>query len=191
MPYSADTSPKWHTYTDHAGFWRQIRNSASDVPTGGFVLKKVAATGALAAMLTLTACSGGMSLEDAGQHYLSAVCPANTALDSIGPALDGDDLDAVHQSTSAYGEAARSAAKLLTDSSTKWPDEVDPEDLEAVADSYLADLAVINQYTEAQSIEEARSVFWPGDDAGSTAAQAIRLALDLPSDTTASCEAQQ
>lgn len=153
------------------------------------MLRKLATVGALAAAMTLvlTSCSGALSPEDAGQRYLSAVCPANTALDSISPALDGDDLDAVHQSASAYGEAARSAAKLLTDSSTKWPDEVDPEDLEAVADSYLADLAVINEYTAAQSIEEARNVFWPGDEAGSTAAQAIRLALDLPSDTTASC----
>lgn len=166
--------------------FRELHFSYSD---GGFMLRKLAVVGALtvATTLVLTSCSGALSIEDAGQRYLSAVCPANAAVDPMNAAIDGDDLDAIHATTKAYGEAARSAAKTFSDPSIKWPEAVDPKDLKAVADSYLSDLAVINEYTAAQSPEETRKVSWPGDDAGASAAQGIRLALDLPSDTTESC----
>ncbi len=139
-------------------------------------------------MVTLAGCSAfAMSEEDAGKHYMGIVCPSNATVDGYNAALETGDLGQIQTAAKTMAEAYRESAKALSSTDTHWPDSVATADLQTLADSYLTDLAVINTITSATTVDEAR-VIWPNDPAVGEASQRVRLALDLPSDTSLGCD---
>lgn len=143
---------------------------------------------AATSMVTLAGCSAfAMSEEDAGKHYMGIVCPSNATVDGYNAALETGDLSQIQTAAKTMAEAYRESAKALSSTDTHWPDAVAEADLQTLANSYLTDLAVINTITSATTVDEAR-VVWPLDPAVGEASQRVRLALDLPSDTSLGCE---
>ncbi|MGV1035063.1 MAG: hypothetical protein ACOYBP_07610 [Microbacteriaceae bacterium] len=129
-----------------------------------------------------------MTLAEAGQKYLSIVCPANAGGGKLNEAIINtpDDLAAIQAAAAQASEALRTATKQLQDTSILWPDEVSADDLTTLANSNLAALSVMNSIQQVGSIDELNTLSFPDDNSGE-AAQRIRLALDLPSNTQTSC----
>lgn len=150
----------------------------------GFSIAALAVT----SMVSLASCSVfAMSEEDAGKQYMAIVCPSNATVDGYNAAPETGDLSQIQSAAKTMAEAYRESAKALSSTDTHWPDAVAAADLQTLANSYLTDLAVINTITSATTVNEAHPI-WPNDPAVGEASQRVRLALDLPSDTSLGCE---
>lgn len=151
-------------------------------------MRIAALAAALLATTSMTGCSMfPMSKADAGEQYLSILCPTNVALDVFNAAVDSQDLEAIKAAAQELATAQRAAAKQLTDDSTSWPAEVAEADRRTMADHYFANISWLNSVTSATTVADIPMQL-PGDDGFGEASQRIRAGLDLSTDTSVGCK---
>lgn len=138
-----------------------------------------------------------LSADEASERYLSIVCPANFGAKEYNAAfkagedeyLNGGapDPTAVRNASTKHAELARAAVGFLDDEYFVWPSKVG-EQIPHVRASYMGQLTSSQAAANAGTYEEAYNTplaaTTPEQD---NSGQEIRLQLDLPSDTMASC----
>ena len=129
-----------------------------------------------------------MSVADAGKFYLSAVCSTNAANTSVNGALAAQNLASIQQAAAVARDAERSEASAFTNTDVLWPPTVSSADLKLLSDADFANISILNEMSTANSLASANSLSNTFVDSGAGAAsQRIRLALNLPADTSAGC----
>lgn len=133
-----------------------------------------------------------MNETEAGERYLEIVCPANDAMDSFNAVFTNAEstIEDIKSVAAPLSDSSRIAAEQFDDSSVIWPESV-AEDIEVIRDSYLSDLSTLDAIQSAESAEQAFQITFDDSQAIGESSQRIRLRLDLPSDTIASCDAVQ
>ncbi len=152
------------------------------------VMRIAALAAVLLSATSMTGCSVfPMSKADAGEKYLSILCPTNAASEVFNAAVDSQDVEAIKAAAQELATAQRTAAKQLTDDSTNWPAEVTEADRQTMADHYFANISWLNSVTSATTIADI-PMRPPGNDGFGKASQRIRAGLDLSTDTSVGCE---
>lgn len=135
-----------------------------------------------------------LSIEEAANAYLDAVCPSNAAnnqykaagvvLTDAGP--DGD-IAPLKAAAVTLRDAEQASAVALLDPAVVWP-EVVRADVATIGNSYFADIAGLNGIAAATSIDQMNAVtFNAASDEVKAAAPRVRTNLGLALDTDASC----
>ena len=122
------------------------------------------------------------SAQDAGQDFLSAVCPVDSALQNLNQtALAAGGWTKVsprdiHELAEWAIESVRNTSAVLESSS--WPPEV-ASDMPAVSEEYLAMLRPLTTLSESNSGEQLRRAWQFLNTSSRTREQAVRIALGL------------
>jgi len=138
-----------------------------------------------------------LSEAEAGDRYLSIVCPINIATNALNAAyaagedeyLNGGtpDVSAVVAAATTIRDQQRLAIEQLDDTYFEWPGVV-AEQAPHIRSAYMANMAVVSAIAGATDFETAYSTpaaaSTPEEDA---AGQEIRYQLGLSADTDASC----
>ena len=138
-----------------------------------------------------------LTVEQASERYLSIVCPTNFGAKAYNAAfkagedeyLNGGapDPTAVKDASTKFADLTRATVGLLDDEYFVWPSKVG-EQIPHMRASYMGQLTASQAAANAATFEEAYNVPLPvTTPEQDTAGQEIRLQLDLPSDTMASC----
>lgn len=127
-----------------------------------------------------------MSVPEAREYYLDAVCDANDAMDANAIAFENADEAAVASTAAAAQEASEIAAVRLGDASVQWPAGID-KDLALVRDSYVEDAATYEAISTAADLAAMQAVPFADITEALEASQRIRVLLDLPADTYEGC----
>lgn len=138
-----------------------------------------------------------LTAEEAAARYLDIVCPTNAAWAAGVAAFEakadayfaGGDPDPteVKSAAAVARDAGRVSALLLSDPLYVWPPTV-RDSLEIIRQSYLAEIAYWDSVANSTSFDAAWNVPAPEPAPGTeSAAQEVRLQLNISADTTASC----
>lgn len=144
-----------------------------------------------------TPASHALSSAEAGELYLDIVCASNGTGVDLQAAFDAGeseflaggepDVSAVNDVAARFADQYRKTAELLDDGYFVWPAEVG-DLIGHVRDRMVADLGPLSSMTNAATYRDAYYVsFGQPTPEQESAGQEIRYALDLPSDTVASC----
>lgn len=134
-----------------------------------------------------------LTIQEAGKVYLAAVCPANLQSNKTTTVLQTEpfDLQAAKTEAAALRDAYRTTIQSLTDEKTLWPEAV-KADITALTEVMYDDLTRAQNVASQTTQQDLISV-WNSWTSAMTnrpgTPQKIRLKLDLPADTTASCQA--
>lgn len=133
-----------------------------------------------------------MTIEEAGNYYLDAVCPVNALQESYGKAIDkfnkntaSNSIRPVARYAGRIAKADRDQADALKNPLLPWPSEV-KDDVAKVASSALADIASMQAAGSATTLSDFNDAF-TGRANADTGAQAVRSDLHLGTNTTTSC----
>ncbi len=165
-------------------------------------LRGAALVGVGITTLMLTGCVGSepppepevLTVSQAGNAYLDAVCPVNAAWDQADAELEKLRLrlaqgaakpDALAAALEEVAAESAAAAKRLDPSRTTWPGGAQDAVAE-VRTTLVADRAQA-QKLAALEAEEMAEYRWKGADDTAAAAESARASLDLPSDSDAAC----
>lgn len=124
-----------------------------------------------------------MSVTQAADAYISAVCPANVASLANHAAFQAGDLSQILSTAKVWLAANRETALQLDNPTAPWP-EIAKDDIAGVRDDLLTQSSAIDAVTRADDLQAARSVVFPQFGPSS---QLVRLHLGLPSDTSSGC----
>lgn len=127
-----------------------------------------------------------MSVTEAGEYYLAALCDANDAMDANYLAFESGDEAEIASTAVVAMEAAQTAAVRLGDTSLVWPDGV-ADDLALVRDSFIDDAATYDAISTAADLAEMQAVPFADITEAQEASQRIRALLELPADTYEGC----
>lgn len=157
-------------------------------------MRKSLAVTILLPVILLTGCiQHVMTTDEAADVYLAAVCPLNASYANLGPKIQGlitqgtvslDDVSGAAQQT--Y-DAERDAVEALDRGD--WPSEVDA-DIRLIQKTAELELVSLDAVIRADTWEEVRDSRWPDRQPSFAAAQRVRIALDLPTDTVEGCRGQ-
>ena len=129
-----------------------------------------------------------MTAEEAGDYYLAAVCPANKAQAANNAAFAAQDLGAIQSTAAVARDAYRAQAAAFTKADVLWPSVVSSADMKLLTDSDFAVISIYEAMSTAATLDAANAISNGYVDNGAgAAAQRIRLALDLPADTSVGC----
>tara|TARA_R110002051_G_scaffold60546_8_gene110856 strand:- start:3610 stop:4050 length:441 start_codon:yes stop_codon:yes gene_type:complete len=134
-----------------------------------------------------------MSDEEAGEKYLAAICPSNSALERWSEAHSAyvDDPTAgfagAIEAAAGVRDSAQAAAQALE--SDQWPEDV-AEDIGKVQESLYVDVSNFDNLAGAETADEYDRTNRIEDPNGG-AAQAVRSGLGLSADTTGSCGVEE
>ena len=141
---------------------------------------------ALGLAASLSACSAEMSTEAAGKKYLETICPINNSILDVTAAGQANDFASFKAAAAKTRDASQKAAKVFEDTSIVWPAGMTPLLSRARANT-IDYVSYYNQLALSSSFNDAGSKSKPSVD--SNVGQEIRIKLNLPADTTASCAA--
>ena len=138
-----------------------------------------------------------LTAEEAGERYLSIVCPNNIANEAIIAAYAVGEADyfsggspdpaAVKAAAATLAELNRAAVEHFDDEYFIWPAEV-ADQIPHIRTTYMGQLTMNQAVANAETYESAYTSPLPDlTPEAETAGQEIRYQLDLPSDTKASC----
>ncbi|WP_460573172.1 hypothetical protein [Humibacter soli] len=125
-----------------------------------------------------------LSDAEAATAYIAAICPANKTVDAVNAALQGTDLNALHQAAQVALTADSTAAKALD--TTLWPADV-KADVDAVRDDLFSEVAIDGQLVHLTDISQINTIQWPDSTAASQASARLRSRLNLSVDATQGC----
>lgn len=129
-----------------------------------------------------------MSIDEAGKFYLASVCPANKAPAANNAAFTAQDLAAIKQTAGVARDAYRAEAVAFTNPDVMWPPTVSEADVKLITDADFSIISNFDAESTAGSLQAANATANSYVDNGaSAAAQRIRLVLNLPASTSASC----
>lgn len=143
--------------------------------------------------------SSELTIQEAGELYLSGVCPANEAAqvfaDEVNAAVQAGvplDMAVVISKAAEARDAYRASIDLFSSESASWPEYV-REDIDALLDMQYATVAATDQMASAPNQEIFVPVWdaWIDPAAQATTAgvpQKVRAKLELPADAYASCQ---
>ena len=129
-----------------------------------------------------------MSAEEAAKYYTAAVCPANKAIDANNAAFAAQDLASIQQTAATARDAYRAEAAAFTRADVFWPSVVSSADMKLITDADFNMISTYGAISTSATLEAANATSNGYVDNGAgAAAQRIRLALNLPADTSAGC----
>lgn len=166
---------------------------------GRFAIRAAAVA---AALLTLSSCAPEpepepelLTISQAGERYLEAVCPLNDAWDEVDVEVDrlriavnrGEDPDTVHfvQALTKVSEVNETAAVSLEDETIAWPDGA-LDAVSGVRESLERDAEQIEVVREMSAVELS-TYSWQGAEESGQSAYEARVALELPESAETAC----
>jgi hypothetical protein len=138
-----------------------------------------------------------MTVEEAGEYYLDAVCPPNALLVPLTTAEDklyeanGGDLAELKGIATELRDRMQEAALELSDPMVIWPEQA-ADSAALIADNYYSEISGYNTMLAAQSFEDLTEIVWPAQPAGGDAAgPKIRSVLGISVDPVESCKGHE
>lgn len=136
-----------------------------------------------------------MSIAEASQFYLDAVCPGNGAFSDLDAALQAAELSAITSTGATARDLFKSRAQIFDDDTILWPAVISADDLKAIVDRSLDSAALFDTLSSAASVDDAYEAVTEWNDApdtsvrdaGLAASLQIRAQLGLPEDTEKGC----
>jgi hypothetical protein len=155
--------------------------------------------------VALTGCSAGgistpsptptptptiMTVVEAGEMYLQAVCPGNNATDKFFADINVETPDIAILKADAVSlvDAFTRGTEILDEETILWPEDI-ADSITTIADADYASIGWAQSMVNAETLDDFIGFTYtqPGTPESATAAQKIRARLDLTSDTKASC----
>lgn len=127
-----------------------------------------------------------MTTAEAGEQYLRAVCPTNTASANLDRAYSAQDLAKIKATATIARDALRSEIVIFEDPMMLWPEVVRP-DIKTISETDFRDLSTMDSMSKASDLASANAISFGSESGAAEASQRIRLRLGLSADTAAGC----
>jgi hypothetical protein len=133
-----------------------------------------------------------MTVEEAGDYYLDAVCPVNALIDPYDAEEEavwnrgGGDLTQLKALATEIKDTMQASAAMLSNPEVLWPSGL-AEDASLIADNYYGGMSYYNQVLAAEDFSDLQAAIYP-EDASASAGPKIRSVLGLSTDPIASCQ---
>lgn len=136
-----------------------------------------------------------MTVEEAGEYYLNAVCPVNNLIPEFdaeqGRVWNSGDLTTLKTIAANYRDTMQVSAAALSDTTVLWPQGL-AASASAIADNYYAQMGAAQEMTTVENQTELQAIVWPtATPEADAAGPKIRSVLGLSTDPQESCKGRQ